>query len=73
MSILDGDRLMEDGGKACCNISHRLCPEEDSTEAGKGNVSEEKLDVGLYGCTSVSHRPRRRYQKLAMDILMGRS
>ena len=60
MSIIDGDRLMEDGGKACGDISHRLCPEEDFTEAGNRHVSEEKLDVDLYGYTSVdideSHR-----------------
>ena len=29
MSIIDGDRLMEDGGKVCGDVSHRLCPEEE--------------------------------------------
>ena len=51
MSVIDGDRLMEDGGKACGDISHRSCPKEEFTTAGKGHVSEGKLNYVLHGCT----------------------
>ena len=50
MSIIDGDRLMEDGGKVCSDASHRLCPEEDFTQASNEKVAGEKLGDGLYGC-----------------------
>ena len=32
MSQVDGDRLMEDGGKACGDISHRFCPVEEVSD-----------------------------------------
>ena len=50
MSVFDGDRLIEDGGKVCGDASHRLYPEEDFAQASNEKVSGEKLGDGLYGC-----------------------
>ena len=47
MSKVDGDRLMEDGGKACGDISHRLCPVELESETGNGDIGEEELGFNV--------------------------
>ena len=40
---------MEDGGKACGDISHCLCPEEDIAVPGSGCIYEEELEFNNDG------------------------
>ena len=49
MSVTDGDRLMEEGGKASGDISHRLCPVEEELETGNVDIDEEELEFDVYG------------------------
>ena len=73
MSDVDGDRLMENGGKASGDISHRLCPVELESEAGNGDIGEEELGFNVQESLAEEVQEKEDAAKVSDGYIDGKS